>query len=313
MRRVVSGLAGMAGAVILAGCGQAASQVAVSRVDPLLQPIEPEYAARWLGEQAPVQVHGNTYLVGFEGLTVALIRTDDGLILIDGALPQAVPAIEDHIRTLGFRLEDVKYILSTEPHYDHAGGIAALARDTGATVIASPAASEVLARGRSGADDPQAAFLATFPAVRRLRPIRDGETLRLGDVVVTARASPGHTPGSMSWTWRSCEADDCRDVVFSSSLNPISADGYRFSAPENRGLHDGFLATFALFRALPCDILLTAHPDQPGVTERIERLRGARQPNPFIDPVACRAHADRHAVLFERRLESERLGTADAD
>lgn len=313
MRRVLSGLAGVAGAVILAACGQAASQVAVSRVDPLLQPIEPEYAARWLGEQAPVQVHGNTYLVGFEGLTVALIRTSDGLILIDGALPQAVPAIEAHIRNLGFRLDEVKYILSTEPHYDHAGGIAALARDSGATVIASPAGTEALAQGRGGVGDPQAAMGATFAPVQRLRPIRDGETLRLGDVVVTARASPGHTPGSMSWTWRSCEAGDCRDVVFSSSLNPISADGYRFSAPENRGLHDGFLATFAMFRALPCDILLTAHPDQPGVTERIEALQRARAPNPFIDPAACRAHADRHARLFERRLERERLGTADAD
>ncbi|MBW8304563.1 MAG: subclass B3 metallo-beta-lactamase [Brevundimonas sp.] len=311
MRRVVGSLAGMAGAVILASCGQAASQVAVSRVDPLLQPIEPEYAARWLGEQAPVRVHGNTYLVGFEGLTVALIRTTDGLILIDGALPQAVPAIEANIRALGFRLEDVKYILSTEPHFDHAGGIAALARDTGATVIASHAGTEALAQGRGGVGDPQAVMGATFPPVQRLRPVRDGETLRLGDVVVTARASPGHTPGSMSWAWRSCEAGDCRDVVFSSSLNPISADGYRFSAPENRALHNGFLATFALFRALPCDILLTAHPDQPGTTERIQRLERGREPNPFVDPSACRAHADRHARLFERRLERERLGTAD--
>lgn len=312
MIRGVGGLAGLAAAAVLAACGQASSQTAVSRVDPLLQPIAPEYAARWLGEQAPVRVHGNTYLVGFEGLTVALIQTGEGLILVDGALPQAVPAIEANIRALGFRLEDVKYILSTEPHYDHAGGIAALARDTGATVIASPQASEVLARGRSGPDDPQAALLATFPAVQRLRPIRNGEPLRLGEVVVTALATPGHTPGSMSWTWRSCEADDCRDVVFSSSLNPISADGYRFSDPANRRLHDGFIATFALFRALPCDILLTAHPDQPGTTERIQRLEGAREPNPFVDPAACRAHADRHERLFERRLERERLGTADS-
>ncbi|WP_332654937.1 subclass B3 metallo-beta-lactamase [Brevundimonas sp.] len=312
MKRVVSSLAGLAGAAVLVACGQASSQVAVTRVDPLLKPIEPEYAARWLGEQASVQVHGNTYLVGFEGLTVALIRTSDGLILVDGALPQAVPAVEANIRALGFRLEDVKYILSTEPHYDHAGGIAALARDTGATVIASPAAVEALARGRSGPDDPQAALLATFPPVQRLSAIRDGETLRLGEVIVTARATPGHTPGSMSWTWRSCEADDCRDVVFSSSLNPISADGFRFSDPRNRTLHDGFLATFALFRSLPCDILLTAHPDQPGVTEAIDRLRQAREPNPFVDPAACRAHADRHARLFERRLERERAGTADS-
>lgn len=313
MRRVVSSLAGLASMAILAACGQASSQAPVSRVDPLLQPIAADYAERWLGEQAPVRLHGNTYLVGFLGLNVALIRTSEGLILIDGALPQAVPAIEAHLQQLGFRLADVKYILSTEPHYDHAGGIAALARDTGATVVASPPASEVLARGRSGPDDPQAASLEPFPPVRRPRPIRDGESLRLGDVIVTARATPGHTLGSMSWTWRSCEADDCRDLVFASSLNPIGAKGYRFSDPGNRALHDGFLTTFAMLRALPCDILLTAHPDQPEVTERLARLRQQPTSNPFVDQGACRAYADRAARLFDRRLERERLGTVDVE
>src|SRR5687768_6612705 len=88
----------VAGLALLAACADARSQEAprVGRVDPdpLLEPIAPDHARQWLGEQEPVRVHGNTYLVGFEGLTVALIRTPDGLILVDGALPQAVPALE---------------------------------------------------------------------------------------------------------------------------------------------------------------------------------------------------------------------------
>lgn len=309
MRRV-SGLMAATLAALMAGCAQAeppqSKPAPAAGTDSLMQPIAPEYARRWLGVEMPVKLYGNTYLVGFSGLDVALISTADGLVLIDGALPQAVPAIEDNIRRLGFRIEDVKYILSTEPHYDHAGGLAALARDTGATVIASPAATAVLRRGRSGADDPQAAWLEPFPAVERVRALRDGETLRLGELEITARATPGHTPGSMSWSWRSCEGGDCKAVVFGSSLNPIAADGYRFSDPANRALLDGFRRTFDSLRTMPCDILLTAHPDQSGGDVRLAQLRQGATPNPFIDPTACRAYADKYEVLLERRLERER-------
>ena len=103
----------------------------------------------------------------------------------------------------------------------------------------------------------------------------DGETLTLGSVTVIARATPGHTPGSMSWSWRSCEGDDCRDVVFASSLNPISADGYRYSDPGSRALHDGFRQTFARMRALPCDILLSSHP---GAAGQAKKKRGGAPP-----------------------------------
>lgn len=318
MRRV-SGLAAMALAVLTAGCVQAETPQtpppAQARPDPahdpLLQPIAPEYARRWLGVEAPIRLYGNTYLVGFSGLDVALIATSDGLILIDGAVPQAVMDIEANIRRLGFRVEDVKYILSTEPHYDHAGGLAALARDSGATVIASPAAAAVLRRGRSGADDPQFSTVLAFPAVERVRALQDGEILRLGEVEITARATPGHTPGSMSWSWRSCEAGDCKTVVFGSSLNPITSGAYRYSDPANRALLDGFRATFESLRAMPCDILLSAHMEQSGGDVRLAQLRQGVEPNPFIDPTACRAYVDKHEALLERRLERERNGTAD--
>lgn len=313
MKRV-SGLVAVAVAMLAAGCVQAETpqtppppqERPAPEHDPLLQPIAPEYARRWLGVEIPTKLYGNTYLVGFSGLDVALISTPEGLVLIDGALPQAVPAIEDNIRRLGFRIEDVKYILSTEPHYDHAGGLAALARDSGATVIASPAAAAVLRRGMSGPDDPQAAWLEPFPAVERVRSLRDGEVLRLGDLEITARATPGHTPGSMSWSWPSCEDGDCKTVVFGSSLNPISADGYQFSDPANRALLDAFRQTFANLRTMPCDILLTAHMEQSGGDVRLAQLRQGVQPNPFIDPTACRAYADKHEVLLDQRLERER-------
>jgi metallo-beta-lactamase class B len=110
--------------------------------DALTRAIAPDFAQRWLAPLPPARLHGDTYYVGFAGLGVVLIRTNDGLILIDGAVPQAVREVEANIRLLGFRVEDIRYILSTEPHWDHAGGIAALARDSGATVVASAPAAQ---------------------------------------------------------------------------------------------------------------------------------------------------------------------------
>ena len=273
--------------------------------DPLLRPVAAKHAAQWLGARSPRRVHGNSYLVGFEGLNVGLIRTTEGLILIDGAVPQAVTAIEANIRRLGFRIEDVALILSTEPHYDHAGGIAALARDSGATVVASAEAAEVLRRGRSGPDDPQEAHLPEFPPVTRLRVVRDGEAIRLGDTVVTARATPGHTAGSMSWTWRSCEERDCVDMVFASSLNPVSAEGWRFSDPAHRSTVEAFRHTFQAMRGWPCDFLITAHPASWGVDASPQEAARAE-----AEGGACRAYVDAHEARLEERLAQER-GTAD--
>ncbi|QAY80030.1 subclass B3 metallo-beta-lactamase [Sphingosinicella sp. BN140058] len=279
------------------------------RSDPLLQPIEPEYAKRWLVSQPPARIYGNTFLVGFAGLNVALIRTRSGLILIDGSVPQGVAALERNIRSLGFDPKDIKLILSTEPHWDHAGGLAALARDTGAVVVAAPAAAEVLRRGRSAADDPQAAWLAPYPAVARVRSIAGGKTLRLGEVTVTAVATPGHTPGSMSWTWDSCEAGRCVRIVFGASLRPIAAESYRFSSPARASALAAFRRSFATLRTISCGILLTAHPDQSGGDLKFAQLQRQRDPNPFLDPVACRAYADRYERLLDKRLADEAAGS----
>ncbi|WP_294204472.1 subclass B3 metallo-beta-lactamase [uncultured Sphingomonas sp.] len=262
--------------------------------DPLTQPIVTEHTAEWLAPRPPVKVFGTTYLVGFGGLSVALIDTGQGLILIDGALPQAAPAILANVDKLGFRPRDIKYILSTEPHFDHAGGLAALARDTGATVVASPRGAEGLRTGRLAADDPQRGYDSRFPAVRSVRIIRDGERLTLGNTIVTARATPGHTMGSMSWSWRACEGQRCKAIVFASSLNPVSTDDYRFSAPSHQAVVAAFARGQAAMRALPCDILITAHADQDDATERF-----------LTTPGACRAYAASSQRKLAQRLRQE--------
>lgn len=266
--------------------------------DPLTRPIASSRAAEWLAPVPPEKLFGASYLVGFGGMSVALIDTGDGLVLIDGALPQAAPAILDNVRQLGFDPKAIKFILSTEPHFDHAGGLAALARDTGATVVASARGAEGLRSGRHAADDPQLAYGGSWPAVTRLRVMRDGEVLTLGKAAITAHATPGHTMGSMSWSWRACEGKSCKAIVFASSLNPVSADGYRFTSAAGAPFVAAFAQSYRVMDALACDILISAHPDNAGAG----RFNAA--------PGACRAYADRSRKALAKRLAEERAGAA---
>ncbi|APL95059.1 beta-lactamase [Sphingomonas sp. BHC-A] len=266
--------------------------------DPLTRPMAVERAKEWLAPLPPERVFGNSYLVGFAGLSVALIDTGAGLVLIDGALPQAAPMILSNVRKLGFDPRDIKFILSTEPHYDHAGGIAALARDTGATVVASRRGAEGLRAGAHAKDDPQFDYGGAWPAVSRLRVMKDGEVLRIGRASITAHATPGHTMGSMTWSWNACEGKRCKAIVFASSLNPVSADRYRFTAPSSAPIVKGFEASYRRMGALKCDILISAHPDNAGAG-RYGSGSGA-----------CRSYAERSRRLLAKRLAEERRETS---
>lgn len=266
--------------------------------DPLTRPMEVERARRWLAPLPPEKIVGNSYLVGFGGLSVALIDTGAGLVLIDGALPQAAPAILENVRALGFDPKDIKFILSTEPHYDHSGGLAALVRDTGATVIASARGADGLRAGLLLEDDPQLAYGGSWPRVTQIRVVEDGEVIQLGQTAITAHATPGHTMGSMSWSWQACEGADCKAIVFASSLNPASAEGFRYTASSSAAIIEAFAASQRLVEGLPCDVLISAHPDNAGE---------GRYNN---SPGACSRYAERSRGLLATRLEAERHGTA---
>ncbi|WP_194955178.1 subclass B3 metallo-beta-lactamase [Sphingopyxis solisilvae] len=276
-----------------------AGGVSAAADDPLTRPIGGARATEWLTPVPPERLFGNSYLVGFAGLSVALIDTGDGLVLVDGALPQSAAAVLANVRALGFDPRDIKFILSTEPHWDHAGGLAALARDTGATVVASKRGAEGLRTGKHAADDPQLGYGGSWPAVTTpIRIMKDGEVLPLGTARITARATPGHTMGSMSWSWQACEGKTCKEIVFAASLNPVSADDYRFSSAAGAPFVAGFARSYRIMGRLKCDMLVTAHPDNAGDG----RYNSA--------PGACSAYAERSRQALAKRLAAEKAGAA---
>jgi len=275
----------------------------------------PAFAAEnWSQPQSPIRLHGNSYYVGSAGLSSVLIDSGDGLILLDGTLPKNAPMIEANIRALGFRLENVKYILNSHAHFDHAGGIAQIAKDSGATVVVSPSGAQALRAGHAVADDPQAADAdGGFPAVTApIREIADGETLRLGNVAITAHSTPGHTPGSTTWTWRSCEKTRCLDLVYGDSINAISTKGFHFLADKTHGdLTPRIRQSIATLAALPCDILVPVHPDSNGLDRKIARIAsGDATSDALIDTQACRDYAAQFTRVLDQRVAREKAEAA---
>jgi metallo-beta-lactamase class B len=269
-------------------------------------PIDCGQCAAWNAPQAPFRVFGNTYYVGTAGLSAVLIASDNGLILLDGALPQSAPLIDQNIRALGFRTEDVRLIVNSHAHFDHAGAIAAIQRATGAVVASSPAGARALEQGTPVADDPQAGSSA-FPPVKAVRVVADGETLRAGTLAVTAHFTPGHTPGSTTWTWQSCEGSKCLNVVYADSLNSVSLPGFRFTGDATHPSRvESFRRSIAKVAALPCDILLSVHPEFSQMSRKLALRTKDPNTNPFVDTSACRMYAEAAAKSLGRRIAEER-------
>ena len=262
--------------------------------------------ADWNARHVPQRIFGNVYYVGSKGLSSILLTSPNGHILLDGGLPETAGSIVANMRRIGFRIEDVRLIVNSHPHYDHAGGIAALQRMSGARVVASPSSALVLERGTPGSDDPQYSIALPYPPVSAVKKIRDGETLYVGRMPIVAHFTPGHTPGGTTWSWRSCQDDRCLDFVYADSFTPVSAEGFSFSSGTAypTALAD-FRHSFDVLDSLPCDVLLTPHPGASRLFERL--LPGEDNGAPeLIDPTGCRRYAASARTELEKRLEEEK-------
>jgi metallo-beta-lactamase class B len=282
-----------------------APQTPAFKSDP---PHKCDSCDEWNKPREPFKVFGNTYFVGPDGLSSILVVGDAGHILLDGGLEQSAALIDANIRKLGFKTEDVKLIVTSHGHYDHVGGVAALQRASGATVAASPSTAQALQRGENTPDDPQFGFGKAangFPVVKNVKVIKDNEVLRVGNISVTANFTPGHTPGSTAWTWRSCEGSTCYNIVYADSLTAVSTDDFKYTAEPERV--NAFRRSITRVGELPCDIVISTHPSATGLDAKIKKRaeRKGSGPDPFVDH-GCKAFAAGALKNLEARIAEEK-------
>ena len=272
---------------LLAGCVLAVPASAAS-------PASDDRAA-WNRPFEPFRLYGNVWYVGTAGLSSFLITGPQGHVLIDGGLPESAPLIAANIRRLGFRPQDVKYLLINHAHVDHSGGLAELKRLTGATLIASAGDRADLESGRV-AGRPE---IDPAPPVKVDRLVGEGGTLRLGSNTLVAHMTPGHTRGCTSWSMRTAG----KTILFACSL---SVAGQKLAGdPTYPRAAADFRTTFTRLKAMKADIFVNFHAEGFDLAAK-RAAQKAGKANAFVDPTELARQVRRAQAAFEKEAAMQR-------
>jgi metallo-beta-lactamase class B len=256
----------------------------------------------WNQPVEPFRIVGNIYYVGANEITSYLITSPQGHILLDGGFVETAPIIRDNIRKLGFKPEDVKFLLSSHAHFDHAGGIAQLKQWTGAQFVASREDGAQMERGGRG--DFAWGDKYAFPPLHPDRIIADRDTISIGTTTMTAHLTPGHTKGCTTWTIDAEENGHSYHVVF---LCSISMPGYKLiNNASYPNIVDDYRKTFAYLKTLPCDVFLAAHGSFFQLDEKRAALKADPKQNPLIRPGELQAFVDHAEQDFEVELKKQK-------
>jgi metallo-beta-lactamase class B len=259
------------------------------------------WAAGQRGGQLPAEpfrIAGNFYYVGASDVAAFLLTGPQGHVVIDGGFPGTAPMIMASIAKLGFDIKDVKVLLNSEPHFDHAGGLAELQKASGAEVWANDVSADAMASGGYDRDMPMPMKAFTwayrYPAVRVDRRFKDGDTLRLGTTALTAHITGGHTRGCTSYSFPVRDGERMLHVVSACSLLVLQGSGYP-------GQQTDLKRTFGVLRSLPADIWVSSHARLFGRYRKFVARDTAKNPvDPFIDREGYRAYIDSGEARFRR-------------
>lgn len=250
----------------------------------------------------PFRIIGNVYYVGASEVTSFLIATPKGHILLDGGYETTAAQIKENVEKLGFKLEDVKYLINSQAHYDHAGGLAQLKRLTGAQMFASETDKILLERGGKG--DFHLGDWGTFEAVTVDKTVKDGEKISLGGTTVKAVLTPGHTKGCTTWTLVVQENDRKYKIVF---VGSTTSPDYKLKGNEKYPtIVADFEKTFRVLKRLKADVFLASHGsffDLPGKSEKLKNKESSA--NPFVDSKGYRVFIENAQKEFREKLAKE--------
>lgn len=233
----------------------------------------------WNKPVDPFNIIGNVYYVGASEITSFLITSPKGHILIDGGFAETATQIKENIVKLGFKLKDVKILLNTQAHYDHAAGLAELKRAAGAKMLISAEDKILLENG--GKNDFAFGNDYSYEPVKADRIIKDGEVIKLGNISLKTIFTPGHTKGCTSFWLEVKENGKKYNVLFHGST---TAPGYKLVGNEKYpNIISDYEKTFSLLKKLNPDVFLASHGNFFDLLEKIEKLKRDKSSNPFID------------------------------
>lgn len=256
----------------------------------------------WNQPVKPFRIIGNIYYVGASEVSSFLITTPKGHILLDSGFAETVPLIADGIKRLGFKIEDVKILINSHAHYDHAAGLAQLKRLTAAQLMLSEADAALAANGGKG--DFQWGDTLTYEPVKADRVLNDKDRVELGGVEMIARLTPGHTKGCTTWLMKVTEGEKAYDVVL---VGSTTAPGYTLvDNPKYSNIASDYEYTFRLLRSLPCDVFLGPHGSFFNLKSKAARRARGEEPNPFIDGKSYREFLDRTQKDFLDQVSKQR-------
>ena len=248
------------------------------------------------------RVIGNLYAVGTYDLGVFLVTSDEGHILINTALEDSVPLIRRNIETVGFRIEDVKILLTMQAHWDHTAALAEIKQMTGAEMWATAGDAPVLEDG--GFSDPHFGGRVSFRPVKVDKILADGEVIELGSTRLKLIESPGHTAGSSSYSMTVSENGRNYSVVIA-NMGTINRGKRLVVDPTYPGVADDFAKTFRRQKAMEIDVWVAAHGSQYGLHDKF-KAGDPYSPDTFVDPAGFLAAVQRLEALYLRQLEKER-------
>jgi len=253
----------------------------------------------WSTAVKPFRIAGTIYYVGTKGLAAYLIVSNRGAMLLDGTTAHNARLIERNIEAVGVPLQAVKRLICDHAHEDHVGALAQIKKDTGAQFFASDADAWALEHGRVRGDTNYKP--KPFAPIKVDHRVHDGESIELGDVMLTAHLTPGHTPGCTSWSTTVQERGRALNVLFLCSITV--AGNILVGNHAYPGIASDYRATFRKLGTMTADIVLPSHPDLADVIER-EARRVAGESDAFIDPKVLPALVAHFSAAFETALSA---------
>jgi metallo-beta-lactamase class B len=259
----------------------------------------------WTEPFPPFRIADNLYYVGSKGLANYLVTTPQGNILINSDLEANVPLIQASIEKLGFKFKDTKILLISHAHWDHDAGSAMIKEITGANYMVMDADVAVVESGGKTDFEYGNSPTTLYRPAKVDRVLHDGDEVKLGDAVLVAHLTPGHTKGCTTWTMQVTDRGKAYNVVMLGS--PNVNQGYKLvdnkAYPE---IAEDYERMWRVLKSLPCDIFLGAHGSYFGLEEKYALMKEG-SPNPFVDPSGYKKYIAQKEQDFRTELARQKL------